>query len=461
MSDTQREFSSFRDPSGTVFQREGTLFRQVNTCYQKQYDALMQSGLYGELTKAGDLISHTEVDEAPLSGEMYRMIRPQRVAMISYPYEWSFGMLKDAAIATLRVHRAALDKGMILKDASAYNIQFVEGRATLIDTLSFDFYAEGQPWIAYGQFCRHFLAPLLLMANVDIRLNLLLRDWIDGIPLDLAAKLLGGKGGLFAKQHIAWHAKAVQKHDEDGKKQTSSRTVKLPLASQIAMIESMMRGVERLSLANVQTEWGDYYENTNYSEQAAAKKQSLVSEFLEQCAPKTAWDVGANDGRFSRLALECGASVVALDVDPLAVESGYLWVKRAKKPLLPLLCDLTNPSPAIGFACAERTSIFDRQKPDCILALAVIHHLAISNNLPLPMIAAWLASMTDTLIIEFVPKADSQVALLLKTRDDIFPEYTEDGFEAAFSAYFSIARKEPVSDSERTLYLLKKRIPQD
>ncbi len=456
MSDAQREFSSFRDPSGVVFFHDGTLYRQINTCYQKQYQALMQSGLYEELTKSGDLIRHTETEASALTEGAYRVICPDRVPMISYPYEWSFSMLKDAAAATLRIHRAALEKGMILKDASAYNIQFVDGHATLIDTLSFDFYSDGQPWIAYGQFCRHFLAPLFLMANIDIRLNLLLRDWIDGIPLDLAATLLNGKGGMFAKQHIVWHAKAVKKHDEDGKKQTPTRTIKLPLASHIALIESMMRGVERLSLPKVQTEWGDYYESTNYSRQAAAAKQSLVTAFLEQSAPKTVWDIGANDGRFSRLALQCGASVVALDIDPLAVERGYLWAKRASKPLLPLLCDLTNPSPAIGFACAERKSIFERQKPDCILALAVIHHLAISNNLPLPMIASWLASLTDALIIEFVPKSDSQVELLLKTRDDIFPDYTREGFETAFGTCFSIVKKEAIIDSERILYFMKR-----
>lgn len=455
MSEAQREFSSFRDPSGVIFLRNGTLYRQVNGCYQRQYDALLQSGLYEELVKSGDLVRHSEVDVPPLTGQAYRVICPKRVPMISYPYEWSFGMLQDAALTTLRVHRAALAKGMILKDASAYNIQFIRGRATLIDTLSFDFYRDGQPWIAYGQFCRHFLAPLLLMANSDIRLNLLLRDWIDGIPLDLAAVLLNGKGGLFAKQHIVWHAKAVRQHDEDGKKPSQTRDLKLPLNSQIAMVDSMIRNIQGLRLPAVQTEWGDYYDHTNYTPQAAEQKQTLVQDFLKQSAAHTVWDLGANDGRFSRLALEWGASVVALDIDPLAVECGYLWVKRTHEALLPLLCDLTNPSPAIGFACAERKSLFDRQMPDCIMALAVIHHLAISNNLPLPMIAEWSASITNTLIIEFVPKTDSQVQLLLKTRDDIFPDYTEDGFEDAFRRYFSIVKKEKITDSTRILYFMK------
>ena len=455
MSESSREFSSFRDPSGAVFQRDGVLYRQINECYRAQYEALMKNGLYDALVKNGTLISHAEVPQAPMTAEGFCVIRPERVPMISYPYEWSFSMLQDAALTTLRAHRAALDRGMILKDASAYNIQFLRGQAVLIDTLSFDFAVEGKPWIAYGQFCRHFLAPLALMAYTDIRLNQLLKNWIDGIPIDLAAKLLGKQGGLFCKQHIVWHARAVQKHDEDGKRTAPAKELKLPLSAQIAMIESMMRGIERMALPKQQTEWGAYYSSTNYSETAANAKQTLVREYLAQAKPESVWDIGANDGRFSRLALELGAHVVALDIDPLAVESGYRWVRREKQTLLPLVCDLTNPSPAIGFANRERGTLFSRQKPDCILALALIHHLAISNNLPLAMIAGWLSERTQSLVIEFVPKTDSQVQVLLATRDDIFPDYTEEGFEAAFSTYFEIARKDRVADSERTMYLLR------
>ena len=457
MADTKPEFSSFRDPSGAVFRREGVLYRQINECYRAQYDALMKGGLYDALTKYGSLITHEETEQPPLTEDAFCVIRPERVPMISYPYEWSFSMLKDAALTTLRVHREALDHGMILKDASAYNIQFLRGQAILIDTLSFDFTPEGKPWIAYGQFCRHFIAPLALMTYRDIRLNALLKNWIDGIPIDLAAELLGDRGGLFCKQHIHWHARAVRRHDEDGKR-TKTRELKLPLNAQIAMIDSMIRGIERMTPPKQQTEWGEYYQNTNYTPAAADAKQTLVREYLAQISPATVWDIGANDGRFSRLALEFGANVVALDIDPLAVERGYLWVKREHKPLLPLLCDLTNPSPAIGFANRERGTLFSRQKPDCVLALALIHHLAISNNLPLPMIAGWLAELTQTLVIEFVPKSDSQVQVLLATRDDIFPDYTEVGFEAAFSTYFEIARKDRVADSERVMYLFSRKI---
>lgn len=450
-----KQFSSFRDPSGAVFVREGVVLRQINECYRPQYEKLMGSGLYERLVKEGLLVAHEETGEAPEEGAAYKVVRPEQIPFISYPYEWSFGQYKDAALCTLRAHRAALDFDMILKDASAYNIQFLRGKPVLIDTLSFDFYHEGDPWVAYGQFCRHFLAPLFLMAHVDVRLSQLMRVYIDGLPIDLAAKLLGRKGGFAARQHIKWQARSIDKHAEDGKKKEELKRVEIKRFNYVALIDSLIRTVEALSLKDIVTEWGDYYAHTNYSDDAAKAKEQLVSSFLDEVKPQTAWDLGANDARYSRLALKYGGSVVAFDIDPVAVERSYHAASAAGENLLPLLLDLTNPSPAIGFANKERESIDQRQCPDCILMLAVIHHLAISNNLPLAKIAQWLSGVTGHLIIEFVPKQDSQVQTLLATRDDIFPDYTQEGFERAFSQFFAIARSERVAGSERTLYLMK------
>src|SRR5687768_15426546 len=172
--------ASFRDPSGFLFSRDGVLYRQVNRRYEQGYARLMESGLYDRLVKAGLLIPHVEVDQAPAESDLsHKVIQPEHVPFISYPYEWSFSQLKDAALATLSIQRRSLKVGMSLKDASAYNIQFVRGKATLIDTLSFETYKEGQPWVAYRQFCQHFLAPLALMALKDVRLNQLLRVYIE------------------------------------------------------------------------------------------------------------------------------------------------------------------------------------------------------------------------------------------------------------------------------------------
>ena len=456
-SDSDREFSSFRDPSGCVFTRGDVLYRQINPPYFPQYRALMDSGLYGELRKFGAIVAHEEVG----SGEDAITIRPERVPFISYPYEWSFGELRDAALLTLKLHRRALRHDMILKDASAYNIQFVRGEPVLIDTLSFDFYKEGEPWGAYGQFCRHFLAPLLLMREKDVRLSRMLSLFIDGIPLDLAASLLGGKGGLLAKEHIVWHASSISKHNEDGRKRLlggrSQVSVRITKEKQLAIIESLIRGIEGMTLAGVETEWGDYYAHTNYSSEASEEKGRLVKAFLDKLHPSTVWDLGANDGTYSKLALEVGAYVTAFDIDPVAVERNYNEVKNTRSAMLPLVLDLTNPSPGIGFANRERTQINARQTPDCVMALAVIHHLAISNNLPLSMLAQWFATLSGNLIIEFVPKEDSQVQVLLATRTDIFPDYTQRSFEEAFGQYFTLREKAQIQGSERTLYLWERR----
>ncbi len=454
-----KEYSSFRDPAGFVFYEDGAVFRQVNQCYGKQYDHLMHSGLYEKLVLEGHLIEHQIAQVEPRTLNAYCVIRPKMIPLITYPYEWSFGQLQDAALATLRIHKRALEFGMILKDASAYNIQFDRGDNKLIDTLSFDFYEEGTAWVAYGQFCRHFLAPLLLMKHVDLRLLQLLRNFIDGIPLDLADQLLKGKGGFASQQHIHWHAQSITRHTGDGKAPTLIKAVAISKFNHVALIDSLIRTIERLSITNQKTEWMDYYSDTNYSIAAQKSKETIVAAAIRDKHYKTIWDFGANDGRFSRIALESGTElVVAFDNDPLAVERNYQLSKASGQAIIPLLFDFTNPSPGIGFANQERLPVNQRMKPDCIVALAIIHHLAISNNLPLETIAEWMAGLTDTLIIEFVPKQDSQVQVLLATRCDIFSKYNQTDFETAFGAYFSIVHKEPIQDSLRTIYVYKKGI---
>ena len=448
--------ASFRDPSGFLFSREGVLYRQVNRKYEQEYARLMESGLYDKLVKAGLLIPHVEVDQAPAESEfVHKIIQPERVPFISYPYEWSFSQLKDAALATLSIQRRALKVGMSLKDASAYNIQFVRGKATLIDTLSFELYKEGQPWVAYRQFCQHFLAPLALMALRDIRLNQLLRIYIDGVPLDLASGLLPSKTrvnfGLLT--HIHLHASAQRKYSGADVK---SRAATMSVQAMTGLIDSLDSTVRKLDWKPGGTEWGNYYDITNYSDSAFEHKKQLIREWSAQIKPSIVWDLGANNGVFSRLAGESGAYIISSDMDPTAVEQNYRQVKAEKtENLLPLLLDLTNPSPSIGWANAERGSFSGRGPADIILALALIHHLAISNNVPLLQVADFLASIGKWLVIEFVPKSDTQVQKLLISREDIFPSYTREGFENAFQQKFRIAEAVNLRESERVLYLME------
>jgi hypothetical protein len=463
-ADKRQLSASFRDPSGFLFLHNGILYRQVNRKYEQEYLRLMQSGLYEKLLKAGLLIPHSEVDQlsaekdASPEGEVaFKVIQPERVPFISYPYEWSFGQLKDAALATLSIQRRAMKMGMSLKDASAYNIQFVRGKATLIDTLSFELYKEGQPWVAYRQFCQHFLAPLALMALTDVRLNQLLRVYIDGVPLDLASKLLPWKTrfhfGLLT--HIHLHAGAQKRYAYAGE-EVKSRSGAMTKQAMSGLIENLDTTIKKLEWNPGGTEWGNYYDITNYSDAAFEHKKQLVREWTNRIRPGFAWDLGANNGVFSRVVSDAGQQVVSFDIDPTAVEQNYRQVKAEKnEKLLPLLLDLTNPSPAIGWANRERDSFGERGPIDMILALAVIHHLAISNNVPLSHLAEFFSETGKWLVIEFVPKSDSQVKKLLASREDIFPDYTRAGFEAAFKSRFNIHEAANVSESERVLYLME------
>ena len=448
--------ASFRDPSGFLFSRGGVLYRQINRKYEGEYTRLMDSGLYDKLVKARLLVQHIEAEESPAeSDSAYKVIQPERVPFISYPYEWSFGQLKDAALATLSIQRRALKVGISLKDASAYNIQFLRGKPTLIDTLSFEIYKEGQPWVAYRQFCQHFLAPLALMALRDVRLNQLLRVYIDGVPLDLASELLPFKTrfnfGLLTNLHL--HASAQKKYSGTDVKTRAGTMSKQALTGLIASLDS---GIRNLNWNPTGTECGNYYDIKNYSESAFEHKKQLVGEWSARLKPSLVWDLGANNGVFSRVAGEAGGYVVSFDIDPAAVEQNYRQVKGEKaENILPLLLDLTNPSPAIGWANQERDAFAARGPADMVLALALIHHLAISNNVPLPQVADFLSALGKWLVIEFVPKSDSQVQKLLVSREDIFPNYTRDGFEAAFQQKFKIAEAVNLRESERVLYLME------
>jgi ribosomal protein L11 methylase PrmA len=451
--------ASFRDPSGFLFSRGGVLYRQINRAYEQEYARLMESGLYEKLVKAGLLIPHVEVEQAPAeSDSVYKVIQPERVPFISYPYEWSFGQLKSAALATLSIQKRALKLGMSLKDASAYNIQFVRGKAVLIDTLSFEIYKEGEPWAAYRQFCQHFLAPLALMALNDIRLSQLLRVYIDGVPLDLASGLLPAKTrlnfGLLT--HIHLHAGAQKKYSGLTSEEAKPRIGSMSRQAMTGLIESLESAIQKLDWTPRGTEWGNYYDITNYSDAAFEHKKQLVGEWTKRVQPALAWDLGANNGVFSRVVSSAGPYVVSFDIDPAAVEQNYRQVKNDKtENLLPLLLDLTNPTPAIGWANRERDSFGARGPADLVLALALIHHLAISNNVPLSQAADFFAETGKWLVIEFVPKPDRQVQKLLVSRKDIFPDYTREGFETAFKEKFTIREAVEIRESERVLYLME------
>ncbi len=445
--------SSFRDPSGFVFWQNGVLLRKINPIYEENFKLFLDSGLYGELVKEGLLISHKHV--AP------DVIQPELIPFISYSYEWAFSQLKDAALLTLKIQKIALSHGMSLKDATNYNVQFLKGKPIFIDTLSFEKLEAGKPWVAYKQFCEQFLAPLALISYVDVKLLQLLIPYMNGIPLELANKLLPLKARINpgVLMHINLHAGSQKKHADNRAVSGEQRAVSMNAL--LGIVDSLYNTVSNLKWDYGKTAWShygadDYFES--YDKKTLDKKKQIVSEFLESVKPKTTWDLGANTGNYSRIAAEKGISTISLDFDPAVVEQAYQWVREHdEENILPLYLDITNPTPAIGFENNEREALLQRPKPDVVMALALIHHLAIGANLPLSRLASFFADMSKNLIIEFVPKDDPQTQRLLVSREDVFPDYTQEEFEKEFGIYFLTVKKVPLTNSKRTLYLFKKK----
>lgn len=458
----KRVSGSFRDPSGFVFAGEdGGVYRTVNEQYRKDFEIFTSSGLYDELLKKELIISFEDSDQT-IDGA-WKTIKAEKIPFISYPYEWSFSQLKDAAIATLNVQLIALKHGMSLKDASAYNIQFLRGAPVFIDLLSFEPYREGMTWSAYRQFIMHFYGPLTLMAGEDIRHGLDLRNFIDGVPLDYISSSLKKRTWFSPTKLIHIHLHSVLQHKYANTKSGNQaenrkkiRTAKMSLDSLSRLIESLKCAVEGLHFPTEETEWGDYYNDTNYTKDAFALKKDLVDKLTKSVSPKRACDLGANDGEFSRILAKHAELVVSSDIDPTAVEKNYNSIKRDKsKVIVPLLQDLCNPSPGLGWANSERSSFVERTQCDLVMGLALIHHLCISNNTPLSYVAEFFHSIAPAAIVEFVPKEDSQVQRLLSAREDIFPNYTLEGCIEAFKEFYPTVEKYDVSGSCRTMLLFK------
>lgn len=454
--------ASYKDKDGFVVLIGEQCYRVISHEYLPTYRKLLDSGLYQQLTNKALLVSHQETNQHTHAGAL--MLLPQQIPFISYPYEWSFSQLKDAALLTLDIQLMALESGMSLKDASAFNVQFIGATPIFIDTTSFEQLDLTLPWKAYGQFCRHFLAPLSLMAHTDLRLGALLASNLDGIPLDLCSSLLplSTRFKLGLLTHIHGHAKAVSRYQHQNKEVVPSER-KFTVTGLKAIVKHLRSTVEALKSKAQKTTWDDYYQdNNNYTSTSFEAKRVKLREWFQQLQPDLSmiWDIGANDGTFSRIAAREGISVVAMDIDPNAVEANYIKLKEDpfRQQVLPLVVDLANPSTARGWAGKERDSIFNRKQPDLVMGLALIHHLAIGLNLPLKRIAEfWADNTRKYAIVEFVNPEDSQVEKLLRNRKGQFPDYHQHCFEEAFGHFFSIKSMFEIPEARRVLYLMEKK----
>lgn len=447
--------ASYRDTEGFVFQQEGRIYRYIQPAYDVHFSKLMDSGLYNELVKNSKLVAHQEITEIEKFGfSNGKVILPEQIQFISYPYEWSFDMWKDAALLTLHIANAAINKGMILKDATPFNIQFFKGKPVFIDTLSFENYTEGKSWVAYRQFSECFLAPLLLMHYCHPDTSKFFAVYPNGIPMDVLVSLLPkrSKWNMNTLLHVHLQAKLTGKKKQKSATETSFSKQKLEI-----LIKGLEHYVGKLSPKKVKTTWDDYYTGTILGDEYLYTKTELVKLFSGQCEYKTVIDLGANDGHFSLL-FDNAEQVIATDADPNCINELYLKIKKeGKANIQPLVNNLTSPSPALGWNNTERESMTGRLKADLVLALALVHHLAVANNVPLPLIADWLKPMAENLIIEFVPKSDEKVKLLLQNRRDIFDNYSLADFKTVFAKHFTIIAEEKVGNTDRVLFLMKRK----
>jgi hypothetical protein len=456
-NNTQAHQASFRDPSGYMFYDGDILRRAINPIYFKQYNALKDSGFFKTLIKNSLLIAH---EETSVSQEQI-VLTPEPIPFITNPYEWSFEQYKHAALHTLKIQKYALSKGFILKDASAYNVTFHKGSPVFIDTLSFDFYEENTPWRAYKQFITHFFGPLVLASYHGTEIFKMLQTHIDGIPVKLISSLLPGKTKLsstiFTNIHLL--AKMERTHSEDYKAET--KIAKLSLKAQNNIIDNLFDFIKKLSLKE-ETEWGDYYDKTNYNDAAFQGKKTLIEDWVTSLNPQRLIDIGGNDGTFARTVVHKVPHVIVTDIDSNAVAYNYKQVQQNKETnMLPFVCDVLQPTPGIGLNNTERNSLIERLQyysPDVTMALALIHHITLSGNVPFNRSAEFFASFSKYLVIEFPTREDSWVvSLLVRKREFMnhFDFYNQAAFEAGYQHYFDIEKKEVVPGTKRVLYLLK------
>lgn len=454
--------ASFRDPAGHVFSNNGKIYRSIFKHGKKDYEMARDEKIYDMLINANLLVPHEEIDLPDFSpdGTIY-CLKHSRIPMVSYPWEWSFSMLKSAALVHLNAMEYLVEKGFWLRDANAFNVQYDGERMRLIDTLSIGRRVLNKPWVGYGQFCSHFLAPLALAAYSDIRLLGLWRNYIDGIPLDFASKLLPRLRKIHPRLflHLTLHARYQKESDKksDIEKQNVKRKPKVSDRALIGLINSLRNTVRNIKWKRKSKIWQDYDSIRTYTNEDVSIKSEYVKRIVARIKPKMVFDLGGNTGEFSFIAASLGAFVVSIDGDPACTELIYqkLSNKKGGLSILPLTMDLANPSPGLGWNNLERPSLKERGSADLVLALALIHHLVFSNNIPLMMIAEWLSSMTDNLIVEFIPISDPMVRKLLMNRGDEYLPYSEEVFLHSFNKYFKQVEKIGL-DNDRYLFFYSK-----
>jgi hypothetical protein len=443
-----------------VFVDDDGVWRGLTKEALADYEALAESRFFREAMARGEIVGTERVDDASLPGEWAAVLRHDRIDVLSYPYEWPFEMLRDAALLQLALTRAALAEKLITKDASAYNVQFVGTKPVFIDVGSFERLRGGEPWPGYRQFCELFLNPLLVQALRDVPFQPLLRGSIHGISPTIAADLLRGEGrltkGVFT--HVKLHARAERRYaDADRERDVKAELKRAGFGPGLidAQLKNLEKSVTALRWDKQDSTWSDYSDRSHYDDQDLRAKQRFVAAAVGSRSPVRVLDLGANDGHFSRLALQSGAEyVVAVDSDHLVVDRLYRDLRRdGERRVLPLVLDLSDPSPGLGWRSRERPPFVERVRPDLVLCLAVVHHLALTNTVPLDEIVAFLGDFGAPLVVEF-PHHDDVMAsrLLARKRTGVFDAYNRQNWERALQSRFRVVASETLPGGTRTLY---------
>ena len=452
--------ASFRDPAGQVFESDGEIYRAIFEPGVADYRSAVEDGIYDRLITKNYLVSHQEVDASNIDapGTVVCLQHP-RLPMVSYPWEWPFSTLKQAALSHLRIMEYLVPRGYWLRDANAFNIQFEGGRFKLIDTLSIGRREPDKPWVAYKQFCSQFLAPLAVAAKTDIRLLNLWRAYMEGLPLDLAVKLLPASARFNPRLylHLYLHARMQQSSDsKDDLHDTKRKSVSMSDTALLGLVRSLRKLVDSLEYNPSSKIWQGYTEIRTYDDEGVAAKSRFVTQAIEKLQPRIVWDFGGNTGEFSEIAASSGAFVVSVDSDPACTEYLQRRINSGESTgqILPLTMDLANPSPGLGFNQIERGGLRERGPADLLLALALIHHLVFSSSVPLGRVAEWFSQLSRRLLIEFVPETDPMVRKLLVNRGEDHLPYSLEVFRNAFLDYFDIETEEQLNNNRR-LFVLK------
>ncbi|MBI3415029.1 MAG: class I SAM-dependent methyltransferase [Verrucomicrobia bacterium] len=466
---SERIAGSFRDPSGYVFKRNGTIFRAIDSDCQRLMVELRNGGWLRQLLEKKLIVGTQFVEDANLRSELARehpgyenFLRHELIAPISYPYEWSVSMLADAAIHTLDLQLKLLEAGVSLKDATAYNIQFVNGRPTFIDISSFERPARLDVWFALGQFAQMFTFPLLLFRHHGWDFRSYFLGNINGRDVEQVARSFGPLERWLPRALFDVTLPAIFQRKANAQTGDGRATLEKPNKNSSAQVMNLqrLRGKLRKLATTYKPRgvWSDYTSTCSYDSEAEKAKKLLVKEFLELAKPSRVLDMGCNTGDYSFLATETGASVIAADGDQSAIEILYRRLQARPAAISPMVIDLSTPSPAIGHRNLERPSFFERLDVDCVLALALIHHLHVSGNLSIPAIRDLFFDMTrDYLVLEFVPTDDVMFKKLLQFRANLFGSLTLDSCRKVLAEKFDVVREAPIPGSPRTLWLLRKK----